>query len=387
MGFKLIKVRLYPTEEQKKMLEMHFNAYRFCYNLCLEYRSFMWDLYKINKSKYDMQAELFEIMKTTDWLKDCKVECLREAVHQVDKNVRNFFKGKGYPKFKTKKTEKSFPATQAIYSIGGKIKFFGNYIKYKDSEKYIELLESNKIKRIAFKKDKVGDYWASCLIEIPVNIDEVKKSDSIIGLDLGLKDLIITSEGVKYANNKYLINSELKEKKLKRKFAKTKKGSKNREKLRVKVAKLYRKTCRQKEHYYHQITNELIRDNQTIVIETLDIQNMIKNHKLSRGISDASWGIIIHQLIQKSKWYDRELIRIDRFYPSSKTCSNCGSVKGEIKLSERVYKCENCGIDIDRDINAAINIRNAGLKIPGVSAEGVGCEPIETESNSLTLTI
>lgn len=253
---KYIKVRLYPTNKQKQMLDNHFNAYRYCYNLCLEYKSFMWKYYKIIKSNYDMQSELFEIMKTTKWLSVCKVECIREAAHVVDRTFKGFYKGKGYPKFKSKKDIQSFTSYQAISSIGGKIKFFGNYIKYMDSESYIQLLECNKIKQITFKRNASGDYWASCLIEVPELIKSPSAS-SIIGIDLGIKDLIITSDGISYPNNKYLLNSHFKLKKLQRKFAKSKKRGENRAKLSIKIAKIYRKSVRQKEHYYHQITNEI----------------------------------------------------------------------------------------------------------------------------------
>jgi putative transposase len=382
--YKAIKVRLYPTVKQKQMLDDHFNAYRFCYNLCLEYKSLMWNNYKISKSGYDMQAELFEIRKQTPWLKKCKAECIRDAALNVENSYKSFFKGKGFPVFKSKNGVQSFLAYQDILSKNNKIKFFGELINYKTSDKYVEFLECNKIKRVVFKRDMVGNYWAACLIELP-DLAKFPLNLKTVGIDLGIKDLLITSDGAIYPNNKYLINSHFKLKKLQRKFAKTQKSGKNRDKLRIRIAKVYRKSVRQKEHYYHQITNELIRDNQTIVLETLRIKNMMGNRSLARNISDASWGLLISQLEYKAHWYGRQIVRIDTFYPSTKTCSSCGLIK-DMPLKERMYNCE-CGLSLDRDINAAINIRNSGLKIPGVSVEGVGYEPIEAESNSLILTI
>jgi len=384
MVFKRIKVKLYPTVKQKEVLEKHLNAYRFCYNLCLQYKTWLWNDYKINITAYQLQKELFEIRKETPFLKECKAECIREVALKLDAAFKFFFSGKGYPRYKSKKQYNSFFAHQSLSSKDSKIKFYGNTIKYKTSDFYMKLLDTNEIRTITFKKDKSGDYWATCLIKTEA-VKLPSLTNNVLGIDLGLKNLIITSNGVTFPNNKYLINSEFKLKKIKRKFAKSKKGGKNREKLRIKTAKLYRKSFRQREHYYHQVTNELIRENQTIVIETLKIQNMMKNHKVARSISDASWDILINQLEYKAAWYGRKLIKVGAFFPSSKTCSNCGNIKEILLLSERVYKCDCCGFSIDRDINAAINIRNAGLKIPGVPVEGVGYEPIETGSNSLII--
>lgn len=366
--FKRLKVRLYPTHKQKKVLENHFNAFRYIYNLSLEYKQRLWQQCKINKSGYDMAKEVLELRKEVPWLLECKAECVREACYQVDKSFKNFFKGKGYPKFKSKKDAQSFHAYQAIHCKGNRLSFFKQKIKFKTSENYMELLNTNKVKQVTFKKDKCGDYWATCLIELP-DLEPLPETNTFVGIDLGIKDLVITSEGVVYENKKFFTNTQKKLKRLQRKFSKTKKGGKNREKLRQKVAKVYRKITRQREHYYHQISNELIRENQTIVLETLRIKNMVKNRKLSKAISDASWGTLIRMLEYKAGWYGRNVIKIDTFYPSSKTCSNCGNVKKELKLSERVYKCECCGMKIDRDLNASINIRNAGIKTPEVPVE------------------
>jgi len=198
---------------------------------------------------------------------------------------------------------------------------------------------------------------------------------------MGLKDLAITSDGVVYPNNKYLLNTQYKIAILQRKISRCKNGSSNKNKIRIKIAKLYRRSTRQREHYYHSITNELIYNNQVIVLETLKIKNMVKNRRLARGISDASWGLFISMLEHKANCFNRSIIKIGQFFPSTKTCSNCGSIK-EMPLYERVYKCE-CGLSIDRDINAAINIRNAGLKIPSVPMEVSNCATREVGSKRL----
>ena len=374
--YKKLKVKLYPTKNQIEMLENHFDGYRFAYNLSLEYKQHLWKYHKINISGFDLQKELFQIRKESDWLIKCKAECIRDAGLNVDKAYKNFFKGKGYPKYKSKKGGQSFSAHQSINYKNNKISFYKNKIKFKTSKKYNELLETHKIKQCTFKRDLCGDYWATLLIETE-DTKVLPNSENIVGIDLGIKDLVITSEGQVFENKKFLQSNYYKLRRLQRRFAKTKKGSKNREKLRIRIAKLNRKICRQKEHYYHQITNELLRDNQTIVMETLNVKGMMEEKKLSRNISDASWGLLTQMLEYKAKWYGRELIKINQWFPSSKTCSNCGNVKETLLLSERTYKCEVCKTKIDRDLNAAINIKQTGIKIPEVAVENTSISLVD----------
>ena len=365
---KRLKVKLYPTKNQIEMLENHFDGYRFAYNLSLEYKQHLWNYHKINISGFDLQKELFQIRKENDWLIKCKAECIRDAGLNVEKTYKNFFKGKGFPKYKSKKGEQSFSAYQSINCKDNKLSFYKNKINFKTSKKYSSLLETHKIKQCTFKKDLCGDYWATLLIDTN-DTKVLPKSENIIGIDLGVKDLAITSDGEVFENKKFLQNNYYKLRRLQRKFAKTKKGGKNREKLRIKIARLNRKIVRQKEHYYHQITNQLIRENQTIIMETLKVKDMLEQKKLSRQISDTSWGLLTQMLEYKCKWYGRELIKINQYYPSSKTCSGCGNIKETLLLSERIYKCDNCGLKIDRDLNASLNIKQTGVKIPKETVE------------------
>jgi len=369
--YKRLKVKLYPTEKQKEMLEQHFQGYRFSYNLCLEYKKHLWDNYKVNVSGFTMQKELFQIRKESEWLVKCKAECVRDAALNVEASYKKFFKGSGFPKFKSKKGLQSFTAYQAIYCKNNNLTFFKNKINFKTSEKYNELLETHKIRQCTFKRDLCGDYFATFLIETE-DTKILTKIESKIGIDLGIKDLIITSEGETFENKKYLQSSYYKLRKLQRKHSKTKKGGKNRKKLKIKIAKINRKITRQKEHYYHQITNLLLNDNQVIVVETLNVKGMMEEKKLSRHISDVSWGLLIQMLEYKANWYGRNLIKINRWFPSSKTCSGCGNIKEILLLSERTYKCQSCNLEIDRDVNAAKNILKEGIsgtKMPEVPVE------------------
>jgi len=354
--YKRLNIKLYPTIKQKIVLDNHFSGYRYCYNLCLSYKMHLWKYYKINKTGFDLQTELCQLIKEVPFLNNCKVECLRQAGLDVEKTYKKFYKGSGFPKFKSKKNKQSFIAQQSILIKKGRLSFFKNLIKFKDSDKYFNKLKSLEIKQCTFSKDKIGNYWASCLIED----NEIKMLPVVtnkIGFDLGIKDFLITSNSEFIPNNKFSIKKQYKLRKLQRKFSKTKKHGKNREKLRIKIAKLFQKITNQKQHFFHQVSNKLIRENQSINCETLKVENMIKNRKLSKSIQDVSWSSFISVLEYKCIWYNKELIRIPAFYPSSKLCSSCGNKKDDLKLSDRIYNC-SCGISLNRDLNAAINIRD-----------------------------
>jgi len=335
----------------------------------------MYKDYGINKSGYDLQTEILELRKETDWLSECKAECLRDAGLNVDKTFKKFFNGKGYPKFKSKKSDSSFHAYQSLSCKDNILNFYKQKIKFKTSEKYTNLLNSHKIKQVTFKKDKCGDYWASCLIDTE-DTKQLPKTDNTVGIDLGIKHLVITSDGEFFENKRYFDNTRKKLKRAQQKFSRTKKGSKNRERQAIKVAKIYRKISRQREHYYHQITNKLLNENQVIVMESLKIQNMLEKRKLSRLIADASWSLLTNMLEYKANWYGREIIKIDTYFPSSKMCSSCGNIKQDLQLSDRIYKCSNCDLEMDRDHNATLNIKNSGIKSPS--------EPVESKvTNSM----
>lgn len=375
---KRFQIRLYPTKEQEVLLDRHVNAYRFLYNLCLEYKIEMYKYYGINKSGYDMQKELFEIIKTTDWLKGLKVECLRDAALNVDKTFKKFFKGQSkYPKFKNKKSRKSFTANQSIAIKCNKLHFFKNLIKFKTSDRYEEILKDNKIKQCTFYKDTSGKWFASCLVDSTIT-KTIPTTDKKIGIDLGIKNFITTSDGNFISNPNFFKKSEKKLKRIQKQFSKTKKCGSNREKLRIKLSKVHNKVYNQKQHFFHQVSNKLILENQEIFIEDLRVNKMLKNKKLSKAISEGSWRMFRNILEYKCIWYGRKLVVCDTYFASSKACSNCGNIKQDLKLSDRTYKCRNCNTEIDRDINAAINLVNYNptVKNTGSQASGDFVRPI-----------
>lgn len=362
--YKRLKIRLYPTKEQKQILQQHVDSYRFAYNLCLEYKQHLWDYHKKNVSGYDMQAELFLIAKEVEFLSVCKVECIRQAALDVEKSYKKFFlKESQHPKFKSKKEKQSFTANQSIFVKNEKLFFFRNTIKFKTSKEYKDNLKNNKIKQCTFIKDKTNKWFATCVIE-DNEVKVLPKKEKAIGVDLGLKHFLITSDGDYIPNNKFSIRNQYKLRRLQRRFAKTKEGGKNREKLRIRIAKLYQKITNQRKHFYHQVSNKLIRENQSITIETLKVTNMVKNRKLSRAISDVAWSSFTNMLEYKCNWYGRGLIKVPSNYASSKICSCCGNKKEDLKLSDRTYNCDSCGISIDRDLNAATNLKQYREKYP-----------------------
>lgn len=362
--YKRLKIRLYPTKQQEQVLQQHVDGYRFAYNLCLEYKQHLWKYHKLNISANDIRSELCSLMQEVDFLSICKVECIREAAIDVEKTYQKFFKQKkGYPKFKSKRDKQSFTANQCITVKNTILSFFKQKIKFRTSEKYKTKLQNNKIKQCTFIKDKTNKWFATCLIE-DSEVTVFPKTENSVGVDLGIKHFFITSDEEYIPNNKFSIRNQYKLRRLQRKFSKTKKGGKNREKLRIRIAKLYQKITNQREHFYHQVSNKLIRENQSITIETLKVANMVKNRKLSRAISDVAWSSFTNMLEYKCNWYGRELIKVPSNYASSKICSCCGNKKEDLKLSDRTYNCNSCGISLDRDLNASYNLKQYREKFP-----------------------
>ena len=358
---KTIKVKLYLTDKQREMMNNHFGACRFIYNSALEYKKTLYQDYKINVSKYDIINQLTDVKRAPEfnWLNNIKAETLQNIIDNLEFAYKKFFKGVGFPKFKSKKLEQSFIQKQScrILKNSNKIVFYNNKLKFKCSKKDSEILQNNIIKRIIYKKDNLNNYYASILIEFePEKLTNSNKG--IIGIDLGLTHYIITSDGEFIDNPKFFRKSEKKLSKLQQLHSRKKKSSKNKEKARIKLATQYKKITNQRNHFLHNLSKQLINENKVICLEHLNIQGMIQNRHLSKSIQDASWSKFVGFLKYKASWYNTTILQLSTFSPTSKTCSNCGWVNKELTLSDRTFECNECGYIEDRDINAAINMIN-----------------------------
>lgn len=367
---KSYKYRIYPNKQQEELLIKQFNGCRFVYNLALETKILVYKMRGINMSDYDLIKQITQLKKDAVWLKEIDIESLQQSVINMGFAYRHFFKGKsGFPRFKKKNQRQSFRILTLI-----KVNFEKSIItigKHKNISVVLDRKFIGTIKSATVSKSISGKYFASILIETGIDKVEPKQVSRAIGIDLGLSSFMITSEGEKIDNPRYLRASIERLKVLQRRAAKKKRGSANRQKFNNKIAVLHERISNQRLDFLHKLSTKIVHDNQvdTICLEDLGVKNMIKNHSLAQAISDVSWGKFVEILKYKCDWYGKNLILVDRFYPSSKTCSCCGAINKDLKLSDREWFCV-CGAEHDRDINAAINIKNSGL--------GKSGEPVES---------
>lgn len=370
---KSIKIRIYPDSVQKQFISKQLGSCRFIYNKLLYYKKIQYEQNKQKVSLSQLGKYLTNLKNQKDYLflNDVYSVCLQQSMQDLIKAYDNFFKlNKGYPKFKSKKdNEQSCRFTNSMFKFNKK-KINGNRITlikqlknilFKCSRKDEIYLNhnQNKIHSVTLIKTSTEKYYLSICIDY--DIKQKDKLDTVIGLDLGIKDFIVDSNENRYENKHFYKNKEQKLKKLQRQLSKKQNGSNNRNKLRIKLAKVYEKIKNQRQNYLHQITSKLVNENQIICIEDLNVKGMMSNHKLSKSIQELSLFEFRRQFEYKCRWYGRQLVIIDRFYPSSKTCHNCGYIYKYLKLSEREWICPHCKSKIDRDYNAAQNILDEGL--------------------------
>ena len=374
---KSIKIRIYPDINQKQFISKQLGCCRFIYNKLLDYRRTSFKDNNISITSSQLGKYLTNLKKQKDYIFLTEVydRCLRQTLIDLLNAYDKFFKlNNGYPKFKSKKDFKQscrFP--NDVFNrknyVCNKIK--GNRITlitqlknilFKCSKRDEIYLNKNQkyIHSVTLIKTSTEKYYLSILIDY--DIKQKDKLNTAIGLDLGIKDFIVDSNENRYENKHFYKKQEKRLKNLQKQLNKKQNGSNNRNKLRIKLAKVHEKIRNQRLNYLHQITTKLVNENQVICIEDLNVKGIMSNHKLSKSIQELSLYEFRRQLEYKCKWYGRQLVIIDRFYPSSKTCYNCGYIYKDLKLSEREWICPHCKSKIDRDYNAAQNILDKGLR-------------------------
>jgi len=354
---KAYRYRLIPTKAQEAELNQHFGNTRWLYNYALDLSNKHYAEHKKGLSRYDIQAMLPELKCKNEWLKKSNSQSLQVAIQNLEIAFKNFFKKKGkYPVFKKKVCGGSFGVPQ-----NAKINFENNTVsipKFKSIKAKLHRKFEGEIRQATVSKTATGKFYISFLVEtsklIPTKnpIDESKA----VGIDVGIKDLVICSDGTKYQNPKWYRKAEKRLNRMNRWRSRKQKGSSNRQKWNRKVARQHEKVSNQRKDMWHKISHELLSNYDTICVEDLAVKNMMQNRKLSKSISDAGWGMFFAMLKYKAEWRGKNILEIGRFEPSSKQCSVCGATNNNLKLSDRIWTCEN-GHTLDRDTNASINVK------------------------------
>lgn len=370
---KSIKFRIYPNKCQTEMLFQHFGANRFVYNYFLNQINQQYKVDKTSKvpSAFDLNKQITILKNTSEysWLKDIHSQTLQQSVSHLSDAFKRFFKKQSkYPKFKSKyNSHQSFTFPQGIKIVDEKsikVPKFGIF-----KAKVHKIIDENvKLKSCTISKTPTDQYYVSIVLEYDGNlpVPTIIEKDKSIGIDLGITHYAITSNGKKYDNPKYFRKSQEKLTKHQKIFSRSKKKSINYNKRKKMVSNIHEKIKNQRKDFQHKLSHELVYKSQdtTFVLETLSVKNMVKNRKLAKSISDCGWSSFVDMLKYKSKYVGKNVIQINRFFPSSKTCSTCGIVVNKLPLSIREWSCECCDTHHDRDINASINILKFGLKIP-----------------------
>jgi len=376
---KAYRYRFYPTTQQENLLRRTMGCARLVYNKALAARTIAWYEHqeKVGYSETSSMLTNWKKEEELDFLNEVSCVPLQQGLRHLQAAFSNFFAGRTkYPNFKKKHN-------------GGSAEFTRSAFRWKDGQVFLakcttslsirwskQIPEGCIPSTITVRLTPAGRWFISILVD-DYTIKPLPKIEKSIGLDVGITSLIATSDGDKIANPKHFKKLRQKLKRKQKALARKQKGSNNRQKARVQVAKIYAQITDARQDFILKLTTQLIRENQTIVVEDLAIKNMVKNHKLALAISDASWGELIRQLAYKCEWYGRELIKIDRWFPSSKRCGNCGHIVDKLPLNIREWECPKCGTNHDRDINAAKNILAAGL---AVSVCGATVRPQESKS-------
>ena len=364
---RVVKIRLYPNTEQKQLLEQSFGNCRWLWNYSLNLMNKTYKNTGKGLSGYEVKKLIPSLKKEHEWLKLTYSQCLQQVCLNLGLAFNNFFeKRTKYPRFKSKNGKQSIQYPQNVTVLKNSLKL----PKIGVVKAIIHRLVEGKIKTVTVSKNQCHQYFASVLFEVPQEKPELTTEGKAVGIDVGLTHFAITSDGLKYDNPKFLNKHERNLKRKQQQLCRKEKGSKNRNKARKKVARVHRKITNCREDFLHKLSRRIVDENQVIVVENLNIKGMMKNHCVAtsretslQAIGQVGWGMFMTMLKYKAENEGKVYQEVDRFFPSSKICHVCLNQVGSLPLDVRQWTCENCQTTHDRDINAAINLRNEGLRI------------------------
>ena len=378
--FRAYKFRIYPDEEQRVLLAKHFGSCRFAYNYFLRLHNEMYEISGISPSLFEMHRLIAEMRKDdeTIWLKEVYGHSLQASLRNLDGAFKRFYKaikegtaepiiknGKptGRRKYEPRLKSKRDPEQGCMFPDNVKVR--GGKLVLPKFKTPISMKMHRPlggiIRHAAVSRNARGKYYVSILCQ--EECECLPHNDNAIGIDLGIKELAVCSNGERIANPKFLEVGERHSKYLHRQLSKKKKGGENRRRARLRLSRHYERVANRRRDYTHKFTTRIVRENQTVCVEDLNVQGMESNHHLAKSVSSAAFGEIVRQLEYKCKWYGRGFVKVGRWYPSSKTCHHCGYINRGLTLKDREWICGGCGREIDRDLNASENIRDEGIRI------------------------
>ncbi len=374
------KYRFSPTLEQRIHLAKEFGCVRFVYNWGRGVSSTAYKERGEKLSYNDLAASLPDLKKQHPWLGEVSSVPLQQALRHLERAFVNFFEGRAnYPTFKKKQNDQSATSASNAFKWDGKALTLAKMNEPLDIHWHRPLPKDAKPSSVTISKDCSNRYFVSILLE--EQIKPLPVVNHMVGLDLGIKSMVALSTGESVGNPRYFAKEEKKLAKAQRRHAKKQKGSKNRNKARLKVARLHARINDRRRDYQHKLSTRMVHENQVMCVESLAVKNMVKNHCLAKALSDVGWSEFVRQLEYKSQWYGRTLVKIDRFYPSSKTCSACQHVVDSLTLDRREWVCPLCGVIHDRDTNAAKNILAEGLSAAACGGSG---RPVRAKARRAT---